>query len=92
MTRWEFNALGPFAVVRDGIAVPLPPKRPCALLALLLLHPRVPVSGEQLIDELWDGHPPASARAALQMHVSAIRRELGPLLPLAPRQADISST
>ena len=82
MTSWQFQALGPLAVLRDGVALRLPPQRPRALLALLLLHARVPVSSGQLIEELWDGHPPPSARAALQMHVSALRRALGPTLPL----------
>lgn len=49
-----------------------------ALLTLLLLHAnrRFPIS--MLIGELWDGHPPRSAVAAVQMYVSGLRRVLDP--------------
>ena len=48
-----------------------------ALLALLLLHGNNVVSVETLIDGLWDGEPPASARKAIQVYVSRLRKALG---------------
>ncbi|WP_405705680.1 AfsR/SARP family transcriptional regulator [Streptomyces xanthophaeus] len=49
-----------------------------ALLTLLLLHAnrRFPIC--TLIGELWDGRPPPSAVATVQMYVSGLRRVLDP--------------
>jgi DNA-binding SARP family transcriptional activator len=49
-----------------------------ALLTLLLLHAnrRFPIC--TLIGELWDGRPPQSAVATVQMYVSGLRRVLDP--------------
>jgi DNA-binding SARP family transcriptional activator len=48
-----------------------------ALLAALLLHAREVRTADQLIDDLWDDRPPATARASLQNMVSSLRRTLG---------------
>jgi SARP family transcriptional regulator, regulator of embCAB operon len=51
-------------------------RKPRQLLALLLLnHPRV-VPMATLIDELWDGHAPKTARAAVQIYVLQLRKKL----------------
>lgn len=76
--RPRYLILGPVEVHLAG--------RPCtptalkrrALLALLLLHANKTFSVDTLIDELWDGRPPRSAVAALQMYVSGLRRTLDP--------------
>jgi predicted ATPase/DNA-binding SARP family transcriptional activator len=47
------------------------------VLAILLVHANRVVSVEQLCDELWEGRAPATARAALQVHVATLRRSLG---------------
>ena len=47
------------------------------MLALLLLHANDVVPRERLIDELWGGEPPDTARTALQVHVSQLRKLLG---------------
>ncbi|MFE4973697.1 BTAD domain-containing putative transcriptional regulator [Kitasatospora sp. NPDC056651] len=44
-----------------------------------------PVPVERLLDTVWDGAPPPTARAALQGHVSAVRRGLGEGLSLLTR-------
>lgn len=73
----EFRMLGPLEVRRAGNALPLPPGRPRALLALLLLRANTVVSSDQLIDELWRGDPPRTAAHALQVHVANLRKLLG---------------
>jgi len=49
-----------------------------ALLALLLLHANEVVSSERLVEELWAGEPPASARKVLTVYVSQLRKALAP--------------
>ncbi len=51
--------------------------RSSALLASLLLHANEVVSRDRLIDELWGAAPPDTAPAALQVHVSQLRKALG---------------
>lgn len=48
------------------------------MLALLLLHANEVVSADRLIDELWGDDPPQDASAALQAHVSRLRKLLEP--------------
>jgi DNA-binding SARP family transcriptional activator len=47
------------------------------VLALLLLHANDVVPRERLIDELWGEERPETARTALQVHVSQLRKLLG---------------
>jgi DNA-binding SARP family transcriptional activator/class 3 adenylate cyclase len=94
----EFSMLGPLEVRRGGDALLLPPGRPRALLALLLLRANTVVTTDQLIDELWRGDPPRTAGHALQVHVANLRKLLdepviatrrpGYVLELAPGQCD----
>ncbi|WP_075764463.1 AfsR/SARP family transcriptional regulator [Actinoalloteichus fjordicus] len=59
-----------------GTDIPLgPPKQRC-VLATLLLEPGRTRTVEQLIDAVWGEHPPASARKAIQVYVSNLRRAL----------------
>ena len=60
----DFQLLGPFGVSHRGQPVAIGSGKRRALLALLLLHVDEPVTAEALIDGLWDGHPPATARSA----------------------------
>lgn len=72
----HLRVLGPLSI-HDGTAELTPTARkPCTVLALLLLnHERmVPVSA--LMDELWQQVPPRTARASLQIHVLALRKLL----------------
>ena len=68
--RLAFGVLGPLEVQRG--ATPLTPSaaKQRTLLALLLLHANIVASSDHLVDELWGEDPPASAQAALQVHVS----------------------
>jgi predicted ATPase/DNA-binding SARP family transcriptional activator len=75
----EFRVLGPLEVLGDGgEPLPLGGRRPRAVLALLLLHRNEAVSIDRLIDAVWGDEPPASVRGALQVHVHALRKALGP--------------
>jgi predicted ATPase/DNA-binding SARP family transcriptional activator len=74
----EFRLLGPLEVLRDGRRVELGGTKPRAVLAVLLLNAGRVVSNDRLIEELWGTRPPRTAKAALQGHVSQLRRALGP--------------
>lgn len=63
--------------VRDGEgAVQLGGGKQRSVLALLLLSANRVVSSDRLIEALWGAAPPADAAAALQAHVSRLRRAL----------------
>ncbi|WP_267243392.1 AfsR/SARP family transcriptional regulator [Streptomyces sp. PR69] len=70
--------LGPLEVRRAGMPCTPTARKRRALLALLLLHANRTLPVDALIDELWDGRPPRSAVATLQMYVSGLRRTLDP--------------
>ena len=74
----DFRILGPLEVRRDGRPLSLGGARQRGVLALLLLHPNEAISGDRLIDELWADDPPRDAAAALQAHVSRLRKLLEP--------------
>ncbi|HEU5207737.1 MAG TPA: BTAD domain-containing putative transcriptional regulator [Gaiellaceae bacterium] len=69
-----------------------------AVLAILLLHRNRAVSSECLIEELWGERQPATALQSVRVHVSQIRKALGPdflrtlpagyVLELGPDQLD----
>jgi DNA-binding SARP family transcriptional activator len=48
------------------------------LLAILMIHAGEAVPVGRLIDELWSGNPPASARSLLRGYVLSLRRAIGP--------------
>ena len=73
----ELRVLGPLEVWRDGELVELRGTKRRALLALLILHANEVVRTDRLIDELWGEERPANASAALQNHVSRLRKDLG---------------
>ncbi|MEV8018897.1 BTAD domain-containing putative transcriptional regulator [Streptomyces sp. NPDC086554] len=73
----RFGLLGAPAVYdADGEPQPVQSAKGRALLAALLLEPGRVVSVDALKDALWGGHPPASAHASLQNHVTRLRRLL----------------
>jgi YVTN family beta-propeller protein len=74
-----YRVLGAVGATRGGEALPLAGGRQRALLAALLLEYDRIVPADRLVALLWDGEPPAGAHRTLQVLVSRLRRELGPL-------------
>jgi DNA-binding SARP family transcriptional activator len=72
----EFRILGQLEVVEDGRPLPLGSKLPRTVLAALLIHARELRTVDQLIDDVWCDHAPATARASLHNVVSSLRRAL----------------
>ncbi|MFH9293452.1 AfsR/SARP family transcriptional regulator [Streptomyces sp. NPDC017520] len=74
----RYCILGTTRAIRDdGTAVPLGGARLRALLTVLALRPGRTVPAGVLVDEVWDGDPPADAAGALQALVGRARRALG---------------
>jgi DNA-binding SARP family transcriptional activator len=73
----EFRVLGPLEVVAGGQPLDLGTPRQRALLGLLLLHAGEVVSNDRVVEDLWDGDPPPTARHTLQGYVHRLRRTLG---------------
>jgi DNA-binding SARP family transcriptional activator len=78
----DVRVLGPVSVHIDGRQVEVGGPKPTLLLALLIARPGVVVSSDALIDGLWGNDPPPTARKAVQVHVSNLRRALGDDFPL----------
>ncbi|PVD06710.1 BTAD domain-containing putative transcriptional regulator [Streptomyces sp. CS147] len=74
----HYCVLGTTRALRDdGTAVTLGGARLRALLTVLALRPGRTVPAGVLVDEVWDGDPPADAAGALQALVGRLRRALG---------------
>ncbi|MFJ5550264.1 AfsR/SARP family transcriptional regulator [Streptomyces sp. NPDC093225] len=74
----RYGILGTTQVLRkDGTAVAVGGARLRALLSALALRAGRAVAAATLIDEVWDGDPPADALGALQALVGRLRRALG---------------
>jgi len=77
--------LGPLEVrARSGLAVEVAGARLRRLLLRLALDPGRVVTSAQLVDAVWDDHPPAGAANALQTLVSRLRRLLPGVLESSP--------
>ena len=96
----EFRILGPLEVVADGQALDLGGPKQRALLAIFLMEANRVVSSDRLIAALWDEAPPETARKALQVYVSKLRKQFGKerletkapgyLLRLGPDELDLA--
>ncbi len=76
--QMEFRILGPLEVWDGGRQLDLVGSKRRAVLAFLVLHANEVVSIDRLVDQLWGEKAPRNAAAALQTHVSRLRKELGP--------------
>jgi DNA-binding SARP family transcriptional activator len=74
----DFRILGSLEIWDGDRQVDLAGSKRRAVLAFLLLHANEVVSIDHLIDQLWGEKAPRNAAAALQTHVSRLRKELGP--------------
>jgi DNA-binding SARP family transcriptional activator len=99
----EFRILGPLEVVEDGNPIALGTLKERLVLGVLLLHANEFVSRERLIDDLWGEAPPPTARKAVNVYVSKLRKALsvagadpittasgGYRLQIAPERLDAS--
>lgn len=78
-TGMEFRLLGPFEASHHGRLVEIASRRQeRCLLALLLLDLGHLVTIDRLIDLLWNGSAPASARGAVYTYVGRLRAALNP--------------
>ncbi|WP_328321405.1 AfsR/SARP family transcriptional regulator [Streptomyces sp. NBC_00388] len=73
-SRPRFLVLGLLAITDGRETVVLQPSKPASLLAALLLHPGVFVSGDLLQRAVWGNRPPAGGRSALHTCVLRLRR------------------
>lgn len=73
----RFRLLGPFEVRADGgRLVPAGRRKQRTLLAMLVLRAGSVVRTDEVLETLWDGSPPPSARANVHTYVSALRQVL----------------
>jgi DNA-binding SARP family transcriptional activator len=79
------HLLGPFEATVGPRRVPLGGQRQRAVLARIALGGGSVVTVERLIDDLWNGEPPASALNTLQSYVSNLRRAFALDVPLVER-------
>ncbi|MFB7591347.1 BTAD domain-containing putative transcriptional regulator [Streptomyces sp. NPDC056169] len=70
----RFQLLGPLSVTDGRDVVMLPPSKPTALLAALLVRPGSVVSTDRLRDIVWGEEHPTTAKTALQSCVLRLRR------------------
>jgi branched-chain amino acid transport system substrate-binding protein len=75
----QFRLLGALEVADDQEqTVRIVPGKESALLALLVIHARSALAVERIVDELWGEAAPQNARKQVQIHVSRLRKALGP--------------
>jgi predicted ATPase/DNA-binding SARP family transcriptional activator len=72
----EFGILGPVRIVAGDRTLTGGSGQRRAVLAVLIIHAPAPVSVDRLIDELWGEQPSATAKHAVAVHVSALRKLL----------------
>jgi peptide/nickel transport system substrate-binding protein len=73
----EFGILGPLVVTQDDHEVRIGAAKQRALLTLLLLRRGELVPTDVLVEEIWNGSPPATAVKSVQVYVSQLRKALG---------------
>ncbi|MFE6286049.1 BTAD domain-containing putative transcriptional regulator [Streptomyces sp. NPDC057877] len=69
----QIDVLGILDVRETGVSIAPTAPKPRQVLALLALHADQVVPVSALIDELWAGRPPRSARTTLQTYVLQLR-------------------
>jgi len=72
----QVQLLGPLWISYADIEMAPVARKPHQILAVLLLNYSRVVPMATLIDELWDGHAPKTARAAVQIYVFELRKKL----------------
>ncbi|WP_330335567.1 AfsR/SARP family transcriptional regulator (plasmid) [Streptomyces sp. NBC_00536] len=80
----DIDVLGALAVRENGISITPTAPKPRQVLALLALHADQVVPVSALIEELWAGEPPRSARTTLQTYVLQLRALIATALEREP--------
>ncbi|MFD7081304.1 BTAD domain-containing putative transcriptional regulator [Streptomyces sp. NPDC059918] len=73
----QFDVFGPLTVRRNGELLEIPRAKHRVVLAALLLHAPRTLTAEELIQQLWGGEPPLTARKTLQGYIARLRKLLG---------------
>lgn len=76
MGRLRFRILGALEVERDGEPLPVGGPKFRVVLGTLLVRAGALVPLDTLFDLLWAEEPPRTARTAVQVHISSLRRLL----------------
>ncbi|TQS41916.1 AfsR/SARP family transcriptional regulator [Cryptosporangium phraense] len=77
-----FRLLGDLEVqAADGRPVAAGRRKQRVLLVMLLLRAGSVIRADEIIDALWDGYPPSSARANLHSYVFGVRHVLDQVAP-----------
>lgn len=71
------GVLGPLLVHRSGAPVALGARKQRLLLSVLGAQPGQVVPVDELVDLLWSGSPPRTARDLVHTYVARLRRQLG---------------
>ena len=86
----RFCVLGTLTLLSDDTEVSISRPMSRALLGLLIARANRPISAEQLVEELWVGDPPSSAKTALRVHLTHLRQALSQAA--APVSATVDSS
>ncbi|WP_327260176.1 AfsR/SARP family transcriptional regulator [Streptomyces sp. NBC_01232] len=86
----DIDVLGALAVRENGISITPTAPKPRQVLALLALHADQVVPVSALIEELWAGEPPRSARTTLQTYVLQLRALIAAALEQGAAAASVS--
>jgi DNA-binding SARP family transcriptional activator len=74
----HFRLLGPLTIeCEEGQPIHVTAAKQRAVVAALLLHPNVALPIDTLIEVLWNGRRPPSARATLLNYMARLRRAVG---------------
>ncbi len=72
----DLRILGPLEIVVDGQVRQMPGGKPKGVLAVLLINRNRVVPSSAIADAIWDGEPPPTYPAILQVYISTLRRSL----------------
>lgn len=84
----DIEVLGTLAVRENGVSITPTAAKPRQVLALLALHSDQVVPVSALIEELWAGAPPRSARTTLQTYVLQLRALIATALEQSPADGE----
>ena len=73
----QYQVLGPVVVTDGGVALSLGGFRQRAVLTVLLLSVDRTVDVDTLVENVWDGAPPAKPLTSLRAYVANLRRIIG---------------